>query len=280
MSFEFNDKQKELIKEYRELITYGYQKMSVIPMDYKKVRARKRVLYFMMGAAQSYSESILKLMSTEPVYDKPGESLLRSQLEVWLNIRYIYSSRSEDNARLFLSDLVMESITFAKRHKALWIKYPNWNLKFGTMKTAADWDKFISENTDLLKKYRKQYKDKHVMKFPNLYDRTITIDKYLKKIGTLSEKTSAEKYYVLYYQFFSESAHANMSGLQRYMRGTASNPEPFLDVDSKPEDAERVLIISYMAYFDILHFFLQVFNKYDPIEYGQFKKYVKKVSKK
>jgi len=280
MTFEFNDHQRELIAKYRELVTYGYSKLSTVSLDFTKVRVRKRVLYFMMGAMQSYSESILKLMSSEPVYDKPGESLLRSQLEIWLNIRYIYSSRSEDNARLFLSDLVMESITFAKRHKTLWEKYPNWSLEFGTMKTAADWDKFISDNTDLLKKYRTQYKDKHVMKLPNLYDRTLAIDKYLKKLGTLSEKTSAEKYYTLFYQFFSESSHSNMSGLQRYMRGTASNPEPFLDVDSKPEDAERVLTISYMAYFDVLHFFLQVFGKYDPAEYRRFKEYAKNRSKK
>lgn len=219
MTFEFTDHQKELIARYRELLAYGYSKLCTVSLNYNSVRVRKIVLYFMMGATQSYSESIMKLMSAEPVYDKPGESLLRSQLEIWLNIRYIYSSRSEDNARLFLSDLVMESITFAKRHKALWNKYPNWNLEFGTMKTATDWDKFISDNTDLLKKYRKRYKDKHVMKLPNLYDRTIAIDKYLEKLGTLSEKTSAEKYYTLFYQFFSESAHANMPGLQRYMRG-------------------------------------------------------------
>lgn len=280
MAFEFNDRQKELIDKYTKLLSYGYQKLSTTSLDYTKVRARKIVLYFMIGAMQSYSESMLKLMSSKPAYEKPGESLLRSQLEIWLNIRYIYSSRSEDNARLFLSDLVMGSITFAKRHKALWEKYPAWSLEFGTMKKATDWDKFIADNVNLLKKYRRKYKDKHVLKLPNLYDRTLVIDKYLKKLGTLSEKTSAEKYYTLFYQFFSQSTHANMSGLQRYMRGNVSNPEPFLDVDSKPEDAERVLAISYMVYFDVLHFFLQVFGKYNPEEYKEYKQYSKKASNK
>lgn len=280
MVFEFNEQQKKLIREYRELIALGYEKISKIQLDFKKVRVRKRVLYFMMGAMQSYSESILKLMGSEPAYEKPGESLLRSQLEIWLNIRFIYSSRSEGKARLFLSDLVMESITFAKKHKALWEKYPKWNLEFGTIKKPDDWDKFISDNTDLLKKYHKEYKDKHVTKLPNLYDRTLAIDKHLKKLGTLSEKTSAEKYYTLYYQYFSQSTHANMSGLLRYMRGTAASPEPFFDIDSKPEDAERVLIISYQAYFDILHFFLQVFGVYDSFEYKRFKQYSKKAMKK
>ena len=280
MAFELNEKQKVLIKEYRELITYGYQKMSGIQLDFKKVRVRKRVLYFMMGAMQSFSESILKLMGTEPVYEKPGESLLRSQLEIWLNMRFIYSSRSEDKARLFLSDLVMESLTYAKKHKTLWEKYPLWDMEFGTIKKSSDWEKFISDNVDLLKKYRKEYKDKHVTKLPNLYDRTLAIDSHLKKIGTFSEKNSAEKFYTLFYPYFSQSTHANMSGLQRYMRGTIASPEPFLDVDSKPEDAERILSVSYQGYFAVLHFFLQVFNAYSPSEYDRFKQYSKGLIKK
>lgn len=275
MTFEFNDQQKKLIAEYRELITYGYQKLSSVTLDLKKVRVRKRVLYFMMGAMQSYSESILKLMSSEPTYEKPGESLLRSQSEIWLNLRFIYSSRSEDKARLFMSDLVMESVTFAMKHKALWEKYPNWNLEFGKIKKSSDWDGFISDNTKLLKKYRKKNKDKQVMKLPSLYDRTTAIDKHLKEVGKLTESTSAEKYYTLFYPYFSQSAHANMSGLQRYMRGTAGSPQPFIDVDSKPEDAERVLLLSYIAYFEVLRFFLQVFGVYNTTEYMRFKQYLK-----
>jgi hypothetical protein len=233
----------------------------------------------MMGAMQSYSESILKLMGSEPVYEKPGESLLRSQLEIWLNIRFIYSSRSEDKARLFLSDLIMESIKYAKKHQALWEEHSKWNLEFGTIKKPDDWDKFISDNTNILRRYRKRYKDKHVMKLPDLHARTLAIDKYLKKLGTFSEKNSAEKYYTLFYPYFSQSAHANMSSLQRYMRGTAAAPEPFFDIDSKPEDAERILAISYHAYLATLYQFLQIFNAYDSTEYKRFKKYSNKLMK-
>ncbi len=279
MTFEFNKRQKKLIKEYRELITFGYKKISKIQLDFKKARVRKMVLYLMMGAMQSYSESILKLMGSEPVYEKPGESLLRSQLEIWLNIRFIYSSRSEDKARLFFSGLVMESITFAKKHKALWEKYPNWDLESGTIKKPGDWNKFISDNLAILKKYQKKYRDKQVTKLPDLFSRCLAIDKYLKKLGTFSEKNSAEKYYTLFYPYFSQSTHANISGLQRYIRGTAASPEPFFDIDSKPEDAERILVISYHTYFAALHNFLKIFNIYDSTEYKHFKEYSDKLMK-
>ncbi|HOX95978.1 MAG TPA: DUF5677 domain-containing protein [Candidatus Woesebacteria bacterium] len=279
MTFEFNNKQKKLVAEYHEIVTYGYKKLCSVSLDLNRTRVRKKILYFMMGAMQSYSESNLKLMSSKPAYEKPGESLLRSQLEIWLNLRFIYSSRSEDKARLFLSDLVIESIKYATNHKTLWEKYPSWNLEFGKIKKSDDWDKFIFENTKLLKKSQKKHKDKPVMKLPNLYARTIAIDKYLEKLGTLSENTSAEKYYTLFYPYFSQSTHANMSGLLRYMSGTAVSPDPFFYIDSKPEDAEKVLTISYVAYFDVLRFFLQVFGVYNAAEYKRFKLYSKEMMK-
>jgi hypothetical protein len=279
MPFEFNDHQKQLIGEYRDLITFGYQKLSSVQLDMTKVRVRKKVLYFMMGAMQSFSESMLKLLGTEPVYEKPGESLLRSQLEIWLNMRFIYSSRSEDKARLFLSDLIMDSTSYAKRHKALWERYPTWDMEFGRIKKASDWDKFISDNQKLLKENRAKYKDKNVSKLPNLYDRTIAIDKHLKKIGKLTDKRSAEKFYTIFYPYFSDSTHATMSGLMRYMRGPASAKEPFLDIDSKPEDAERLLAVSYQGYCAFLRVFLQIFNVYNPSEFDRFKKYSKSLLK-
>ena len=234
----------------------------------------------MMGAMQSFSESILKLMGTEPVYEKPGESLLRSQLEIWLNMRFIYSSRSENKARLFLSDLIMESITFAKKHKALWEKYPHWKMEFGRIKKKDDWVKFISDNLKLLKSYRSKYKDKNVTKLPGLYDRTLAIDNYLKTLGTFSENNSAEKYYTLYYPYFSQTTHSKMSGLQRFLRRSDRNLEPFVDVDSKPEDAERILLISYQCYFSVLHFFLNVFKNYNAEEYKKFNQFSKQINRK
>lgn len=276
----FNKRQKELILEYKKLLLFGYQKISTIGLNIKKTRARKRVLYFMMGAMQNFSESILKLLGSIPIYERPGESLLRSQFELLLNVRFIYSGRTEENARLFLSDLLLESISFAKKHHRLWDKYPKWDLTFGSIKKPCDWDKFILGSLYDLQKYRERHGDNNVNKLPSLYDRTLQIDKYLKKIGTFSENNSAEKYYIYYYQFFSQATHLNMSGLQRYLRNKKDIlKEPFFDIDSKPEDAERILAVSYQAYFVMLRHFLQVFNSFDSHELKFFNKYSKKIAK-
>lgn len=281
MSFQFNENQIKLIKEYRKLLIYGYKKISNVELDLKKVRVRKKILYFLMGAMQSYSESLFKLMSSKPAYEKPGESLLRSQIEILLNIRFIYSSRSENKARLFLSDLIIDSISFAKKHKDLWHKYPEWNMSFASINQIKEWDEFISKNLKELEDYQKKYKDKRVKQLPNLYDKTLAIDKYLKKIGNFSEDNSAEKFYVLYYKYLSQSSHLNMSGLQRFIRSKDNlSQEPFFDIDSKPEDVEKVIAVSYQIYFLTLKLFLQIFKNYSKLEYEQFKKYSKIISNK
>lgn len=276
---QFNKHQQKLIGEYKKLLLFGYNKISTIELDLKKVRVRKEVLYFMMGAMQSYSESILKIAGSIPIYEKSAEVLLRSQIELLLNIRYIYSKRSEENARLFLSDLLLESVDFAKRHRRLWNKYPKWNLVFGSIKKACDWDKFIMKNLHDLKLYRQKYGDKDVGKMPSLYDRIIAIDKHLKSLGKLKENNSAEKYYTYYYKYFSQTTHLSMSGLQRFMRGTGPNTEPFLDIDSKPEDAERVLTVSYQVYLTVVRIFLQIFDCYEGKEFKPFLQYSKKILK-
>lgn len=279
MGFKFNKHQEELVKEYQKILAYGYQKISSVELNFHKVRVRKTVLYFLMGAIQSYSESILKMMGSEPAFEQPGESLLRSQIETWMNMRFIYSSRSEEKARLFMSDILMESINYAKKHKKLWEKYPKWNLKFGHIEQPEDWDKFIQEQEKQLKKYRKKYGDKHVSKLPNLYDRALAIDKYLKSKGEFSEENSAEKYYVLFYKYFSQSTHLSMSGLSRYIRDMRDETrQSSFDIDKTPVACERVLGVSYQAYFTSLHFFLNKFGKYYGSEYDHFKKYSKSLN--
>jgi len=277
---QFNKHQQELIREYKKLLVYGYKKISSIGLNFKTTRARKRVLYFMMGAMQSYSESLLKLMGSIPIYERSGESLLRSQIELLFNLRFIYSDRSESKARLFLSDLLLESVSFAKKHHKFWDKYPNWNLTFGVIKKPCDWDKFILTSLYSLYKDSQKYKDKFVKKMPSLYDRTLIIDKYLKKIGKFSENNSAEKYYIYYHQYLSQATHLNISGLLRSLRNKKDIfKDPFFDIDSKPEDAERILSVSYQVYLTMLRTFLQIFNSYDSMEFKDFLNYSKKMVK-
>jgi len=271
---EFNSKQKLIIKEYQVLLIFGYSKIGKIQLDLNKTRMRKKVLYFLMGAMQSFSESILKLSSSIPVYERASESLLRSQFELLLNIRYIYSSRSEVNARYFFSDMLMESIKFANKHKQLWLEHPDWNLKFGNIQKPSDWDNFVQRNLKIIQKYRSKYKDCQIKQMPKLYERVQKIDNYLMRIGKLNEKTSAKKQYIYYYHYFSQSTHLNMSGLQTFLQGKGG--VNIFNIDSKPEDIEKPLSVSYCAYFDSLVFFTKVFNIYNKIEFSRFKHFIKK----
>ena len=99
----------------------------------------------MMCAHQSYAESTLKLMWPIPAYDKAAEIIHRSLVENYININYIYSSKKQVNALIFLAYSFQDRIKFANKYKALIIKYPNWRLKFGPNEKPSDWQSFIQK---------------------------------------------------------------------------------------------------------------------------------------
>lgn len=236
----------------------------------------------MMTATQSYSESIFKLVGTSPIYDKAAEVLLRSLIEISINIQFIYLERSNKNAVLFIANLLLDTNDFAKKHHRFWDKHPTWALQFGEqMKKPCDWDPFILRNKYNLLKWAKELKIKIPNKIPNLYDRTVLIDKYLRLKNKLKEKNSAEKYYLLFYKYFSDVSHLSMPGLHRFLNYDRENKQPIsFDIDAKPEDSERILMIAYQFYFTILRFFLKQFKKYDKSEFFDFDKYSKSLLKK
>jgi hypothetical protein len=52
----------EDIKNLEDLVTFGYAEISKVSIDLGSTRARKVIVFSMMGAIQSYAESILCLL--------------------------------------------------------------------------------------------------------------------------------------------------------------------------------------------------------------------------
>lgn len=276
----YTAKQTELIENFKDILHYGYRKMEGVEIQLMKTRYKKKILAFMMTGTQSYSESILKLVGTTPIYDKAAEVLLRSIMEISINISFVYSNRTNKNALLFIVDILLGANNFAKKHHRFWDTHPTWKLEFGKIKKPCDWDEFILKNKYDVLKLAKKCKIKIPNKIPNLFDRTVLIDIDQKLKNKLSEKNSAEKYYLYFYNFFSEVSHLSMSGLNRFLNynQTSNRPESFM-IDAKPEDSERILQVAYQFYLPILKFFLKEFKRYDKAEFSKYIKYSKKLLK-
>lgn len=270
-------KQELLIKQFKDLLIYGYSKMQVIDLNWKKTRLKKKILYLIMGAAQSYSESILKLVTpfshSSSVFDKAAEVLIRSLAETLININYIYSVRSEKRARIFVAHSTKDKLDFAVKYKKFMNKYPSWKLAFADKKTTSDWDNFISKKKKELKQVEKKYGQ--ITNMPKIRNCAELADKYLNKTGKLNKKNSLESFYVNYYKFFSQMAHLTFPGLERFLNIEIMS----IEIDGKPEDMERIILIAYQIYFVLLVFFMKKFDFYSISEFEKFKKISKSLLK-
>lgn len=271
----------ELIANFREILTYGYNKTANFLFYENKYRLKKNLLYLMMAATQSYSEAILKLMdngNNSSVYDKAAEVLYRSLVENFINLNFIYFSKTQKNALVFLAYSIHDRNDFANKFKRLMLKYPQWNLEFGNIKKPQDWDKFIDDNNNLIESGEKKYKITLPKKIPDLRTRAITYDNNLAAKGKLKKNNSLESYYVTYYKFFSQIAHLTMPGLERFYE-IDSTGKRTLDIDGKPDSIDRLLSITYQIYFVFLNFFLKEFRLYNKYEFIKFNKFSKSMSK-
>lgn len=271
----------ELIANFREILTHGFNKTASFLLYENKYRLKKNLLYLMMAATQSYSEAILKLMdngNNTSIYDKAAEVLYRALVENFINLNFIYFSKSQKNALIFLAYSIHDKNDFADKFKKLMLKYPQWNLEFGNIKNPQDWDKFIDDNNKLIKSGEKKYKITLPKKIPDLRTRAVTYDNYLITRGKLKKNNSLESYYVTYYKFFSQIAHLTMPGLERFYEIDSAGRRT-LDIDGKPDSIDRILSITYQLYFVFLNFFLKEFKLYNKHEFSKFNRFSKSIIK-
>lgn len=272
------DRQKELLKIFQEVLLYGYSKMSTIPLDYTKTRPKKMLLYLIMGATQSYSESILKLITPPNVYDKAAEVLFRTLTENLINLDYIFVGRSQRNAKIFLLYSLEDTKDFAVKYKNFMSKYPFWSLEFANIKTITDWDKFIDKKNKDIIKIKKKNNIPLNMVVPDLRGRAIIADNYLKSLNRLKKDSSLEFQYINFYKFFSQITHLTMPGLQRFFHKNDDGSRKLV-IDGSQEDLERMGTVSFAIYCSILRFFLIHYKVYNHLEFKKYKDFIKSISK-
>ncbi len=275
---ELSDKQKTLLQNFKELLIYGNNEFAKVGLKQKRTSLKKRLLFFMMGATQSYAESILKIITpvTEhpAIYDKPALVLLRSLTENLININYIHACKTQANAARYWIDFLQQTVKFGGNYKALMEKYPkaqypDWDLTFGyggrdkrNINKPTDWDKFMRKLERQINSLQKRYKLPTKSQLPNIKDRCIECDNYLKAKGKLNQGNCLEKLYVTYYPYFSQITHLTAPGLNTFIK---SLPDGSIraDVDAPADEIETIIPVTYPLYFGILRFFLQRFDIYD-----------------
>ena len=283
---ELTDNQKLLLQNLKELLVYGNGELAKVELKRKRTSLKKKVLYFMMCATQSYSESILKIITPtqehSSIYDKSALILIRSLTENLININYIHACKSQANAARYTIDFLQNTVKFANRYKALMLKYPkaqypDWNLMFGyggsdprNIKKPADWDKLIRKLQRQIHSNQRRYKLPANSVLPDIKTRCVENDDSLKAKGKLNQGNCLEKLYVTYYPYFSQIAHLTAPGLNTFIK-SAPDGSLTADIDAPATEIETIVPVTYPLYFSILKFFLQRFDVYNNKEMKKYK---------
>jgi len=267
---ELTEKQQDLLQKLANLIVYGHNQLSKLELKKKKTSIRKKLLFFMFGATQSYAESIFKIMSPTKnhtsIYANSALILLRSITENLINLGWIYACNSQRNAAVFHLDFLQSTLKYAKRYKELMIKYrkekyPKWDLTFGDKKKADDWDEYIGLLKKVIQKGQKRYKLQPDTQLPPIEQRCIQHDDYLRAKGKLTQGNSLEKLYVTFYPYFSGIAHLTSQGLDTFRNRLTDD----MTIDSHPNEIEALVPVTYAVYFAMLEMCLKQFKAYDRV---------------
>lgn len=269
-----NGKQKALLKNLHELLIYGNSKFTSIGLK-KSISLKKRMLFYMTGATQSYAEAVFKIMSPPNYYDKSALILLRSITENLINVGYIHACDNQVNAALYFIDGFQDDLKFANRYKCLMMKYPkrkyhDWNLIFGSKKRAKDWNGYISKTKRRIASWQKRYQLVPNSELPSIEERCVQHDKYLKAKGKLNSGNSLEKLYVTYYRYFSQIAHLSVRGLGAFLNYSSKTKQIDPRIDSAPSEIETIIPLTYAAYYAILKYCLDRFDVLNKKEVKKF----------
>ena len=266
------------LKCNKEFLQYGNDLLSSTELKIKGTHLKKKVLFPLMGIIQSYSESINKIIIPPNIYDKSAEIIMRSIFEAIINITYVYSCRTETNAAIFLTDEWEEKISFAKKQKALMQKYPTWNLNFGSITKPDEWDLFVLEQKNEMKKMSKKYKLTQTG-LPPLEQRAQICDTYLKSKNNFRKGNSIEFIYDTLYGYFSQPGHANASGIGHFYRKNTGQKDGFY-IDGNNNDLESVLTTTFAYYYFALSYFAKEFGVYEKKDFKKYKDQMEMATKK
>lgn len=274
---DLNTEQKELLRKLTNLLVYGHSRLAKVGLKRKHTSLRKKLLFFMFGATQSYAESILKVISPTQnhtsIYANSGLILFRSITENLINLGWVYACNSQKNAAIFHIDWLQSTLKYSNRYKKLMIKYskekyPNWDLTFGDKQKAGDWDAYIVLLKKDINKEQKRYKLLSDSQLPSLEQRCMQHDEYLKAKGKLNQGNCLEKLYVTYYPYFSGIAHLTSQGLDTFRNHLTEE----VTIDSQPKEIEALVPVTYCVYFALLEMFLKQFGVYDKANMKEYRK--------
>lgn len=254
-----------MTEKLEELLKYGWQTMNTIDINISKQKPRTILVFSFMGAIQSYSNASLSLLKTKKYLQ--AEIYMRPLTESYINMRYIFSDRTQKHSKQFLVKGYYDNLDWMEKIVKFLKKYPNFEA--GILRNE-DWETHIRNTQSQLAKQIKKGRIPS-KQLCDLRERAKICDK--------SQKPQTEWLYLSTQKYFSDGIHLNSNGLSNFLRSSA-NGDYIFTIDGDESEKERIEPTIFSLYFDSLYLFLKYFKIRKLKELYVFRKFITNHNKK
>ena len=249
---EKNSRPEQFVTQLEELLDFGSKEISKVTLNLTRTTPRKSILYSMMGAIQNYASGILYLLKVSRT--SCAEVLLRSLIESFIKLQFIFIGRSQKNALRFLIHDLFDRKKLAEDVIEFSIRRPDVD----TILPQRDWEKFADEKKKEINYIKKKY-PYQINNLPKLKELTKQIDEEKEKRTGGDLKGSMEWWYLSLYWYLSKITHMDARGLNTFITKDSYGNYMF-NLLGTPEDAVRIVVATYGVYLYVLDNYLKRFG--------------------
>jgi len=237
---------KTIIEDFEKLLKFGEEETRNVQIDIKKQREKTILLFSGMGSIDENCRAVLVLIKNNNIL--PALGLLRTLLETYIKLTYIFKDNRQDNAKRFLLKSFHEKLRWMKIVKAFLDNNPD----HGSGDFAAvDWDKEIQETEKII--------NKQIRKYPFLSNQMPNLADVSKKCDEGNDTKKTEFLYLTTHKYFSEHLHFGAVGLNDYFRPN-ENGGYWFDPKGGQDNIPMIIHTAHAIYSDMIRAYFRYFK--------------------
>lgn len=243
------EKEKVLLQNIEELLDFINRELSNCPLDYRNIRGKKKFLYLAYGDLFTKASGALTLLKESRTI--ACNIVLRSIIEVYINIEYVFADRSDNNLLQLYIDDSIELKKLGNKISSFFHRNPDHKFFTDTdeRNSTAYWNNFVMNVNSDIEKTKKIKRKEAIKPLPHLIDRAIYIDKV--------RSTKIEWLYITLYWLFSLDAHGTVRGLDGHL--IRREDGLFFELEGDINDIEKEAVMIFMVLYLISEKFFDKF---------------------
>lgn len=241
------DEYKIIINGLDDLLRFGRGEIRSVKINISTQREKTVLLFSIMGNIDENCRAVVALIKNGNIF--PATGMLRTLLESYIKLMYIFKDNTQQNAKRFLFKSFHEKLSWLNNMKRFFGCNPDFD---GGLFTEINWNEEINKTKKIIKDQEKKYPFLSV-KMTNLYEVSKKCDE-----GTGANKT--EFLYLSTYKYFSEHLHSGAVGLDAYFRPNDDKSGYWFDPQGSHDNIPMIIHTAQAIYLDAIKVYFKYFK--------------------